>query len=94
MQSQVRLFADDSLIYQEIKLPCDHHILQNDLTALESWARDWDMCFNAKKCYILCVKHKLQHYYTLDNTILQQVSSNPYLGIEFSEDMKWSTHIS
>ncbi len=94
VQSQVRLFADDCLIYRDIKSPCDHHILQNDLTALESWARDWGMRFNAKKCYVLSVKHKSQHYYTLDNTILQRVSSNPYLGIEFSEDMKWSTHIS
>ena len=94
VQSQVRLFADDCFIYHEIKLLRDHHIMQNNLITLESRACVWVMHFNAKKCYVLSVKHKSQHYYTLDNTILQCVSSNPYLGIEFSGDMKWSTHIS
>ena len=60
------------------------------------------MHFNTKKCH---VSHKSPHYYkttcsfavllyTLDSTILQRVAGNPYLGVEFSEDMKWSTHIS
>jgi len=31
VKSQVRLFADDCLIYWEIKKPQDHHILQQDL---------------------------------------------------------------
>jgi len=52
------------------------------------------MRFNAKKCYILSVRNKSQHCYSLDDTILQRVSSNPYLAVEFSEDLRWSTHIS
>ena len=90
--SQVRLFADDCLIYREIKTPQDHNILQSDLNALETWAQEWGMRFNAKKCYVLSIKHKTQHYYTLDRTILQRVPSSPYLGIELSEDLKWSKH--
>nr|KAG5695054.1 hypothetical protein BaRGS_032547 [Batillaria attramentaria] len=31
--------------------------------------------------------------YSLNDTILQNVRSNPYLGILFSNDMKWSNHI-
>jgi len=30
----------------------------------------------------------------LGGSVLQRVSNNPYLGIEFSEGLKWSTHIS
>ena len=52
------------------------------------------MRFNSKKCYILSVKNKSQHYYSLGGSILQRVQNNPYLGIEFSEDLKWSSHIS
>ncbi|XP_071151791.1 uncharacterized protein [Mytilus edulis] len=51
------------------------------------------MRFNAKKCYILSIKNKSQRFYTLTAHILQQVQSNPYLGVQISEDLKWSTHI-
>ena len=36
---------------------------------------------------------KSKHYYSLDNTILQQVPSNAYLGITIAEDLKWNSHI-
>ena len=43
--------------------------------------------------YILSIKNKSQRFYTLNGHILQQVQSNPYLGVQISEDLKWSTHI-
>ena len=33
------------------------------------------------------------YYYQLSSHILQQVDTNPYLGVTFSEDLKWSSHI-
>jgi hypothetical protein len=51
------------------------------------------MRFNAKKCYILSIKNKSQHFYSLNGHILQQVQNNPYLGLQISEDLKWTTHI-
>ena len=93
VKSQIRLFADDCLMYREIKTHLDHTILQNDLQCLESWAEDWGMHFNAKKCYILSIKNKLPHAYTLNNTILERVQSIPYLGVTLSEDLKWNNHI-
>ena len=93
VKSQVRLFADDCLIYRQIKTQKDHQILQNDLKELENWASKWGMRFNAKKCYILSIQQKSSHFYQLDNEILQQVDSNPYLGLTISEDLQWKTHI-
>ena len=93
VKSQVRLFADDCLLYRTIKSQKDQDILQNDLCELEKWASTWGMRFNAKKCYIMSVKNTMSHFYQLDNTILQQVSSNPYLGLTISEDLTWKTHI-
>ena len=46
------------------------------------------MKFNAKKCYVLTIKGKLQRMYTLDDTILKSVPHNPYLGLMISEDLK------
>ena len=51
------------------------------------------MQFNAKKCYVMSIRNTSSHLYKLDNTILQQVSTNPYLGITLSEDLQWTTHI-
>ena len=93
VRSQTCLFVDDCLLYKEIKTEEDHHTLQLDLKHLESWAKTWGMRFNAKKCYILSTRQKSNYFYSLDNTILQQVPSNPYLGITISEDLKWSHHI-
>ena len=96
VKSQVRLFADDCLLYREIHSPTDHHILQNDLKELERWATDWGMSFNAKKCYILPINRKdrsKNYFYQLNNTILQHVDQNPYLGLQFSGDLTWTPHI-
>ena len=58
MKSQVRLFADDCLLYRQIKNREDQILLQNDLTYLEEWAQKWGMRFNAKKCYVMSIKGK------------------------------------
>ena len=67
--------------------------LQQDLAHLETWARNWGMRFNAKKCYLLSIRQHLSHFYTLNGHILQSVQRNPYLGLTISNDLKWSTHI-
>ena len=59
VKSQVRLFADDCLLYRPINSQKDHDILQQDLKNLETWAENWRMRFNAKKCYILSIKQKI-----------------------------------
>ena len=68
-------------------------LLQKDLTELEIWASRWGMRFNAKKCYVRSIRNTSSHLYQLYNTILQQVSTNPYRGIILLEDLQWSTHI-
>ena len=93
MKSQVRLFADDCLLYRQIKNREDHILLQNDLTCLEEWAHKGTMRFNAKKCYVISIKGKSSCLCNLDNRVLQQVTENPYLGILLSEDLGWSKHI-
>ena len=93
VKSQIRLFADDCLLYREIKTHHDHTILQDDLKSMETWAEDWGMRFNTKKCYILSIKNKSSHPYTLNQSILERVQSIPYLGVILSDDLKWKNHI-
>ena len=93
VKSQVRLFADDCLLYRQIKNQDDHTTLQKDLQSLEGWASQWGMRFNAKKCYIMSVGKKSDHFYELDKHILEEVENNPYLGLQISNNLQWSNHI-
>ena len=75
VQSDSRLFADDTAVDREIKKPpgaavdCvikktpDTEILQTDLTTLEKWEAMWDMAFHAFKCTmsLLHAKGKTQY---------------------------------
>lgn len=91
--SQVRLFADDCLLYREINTFQDHITLQQDLRNLQQWANDWGMRFNATKCNILSIGNKSSYFYELDNTVLAHVENTPYLGLLISNNLKWGNHI-
>ena len=55
IRSSVRLFADDCVLYRNIKSPLDCHILQDDLNSLAKWEMDWQMKFNVSKCHSMRV---------------------------------------
>ena len=50
IRSSVRLFADDCVLYRNVKSPLDCQILQDDLNSLAKWEMDWQMKFNVSKC--------------------------------------------
>ena len=71
--SQVRLFADDCLMYRPIRSIADQFELQRDLSTLERWGDAWGMRLNASKCLIMQIHRScspLQHCYTLCNQVL------------------------
>ena len=96
VKSDIRLFADDCVLYLAINKPADINQLQHDLSLLESWALKWQMNFNVKKCYKLMItrkKHPVLTDYTMKGKVLADVPHNPYLGIEFQRDLGWNIHI-
>ena len=76
VKSQVCLFADDCLLYRQIKNREDHILLQNDLTYLEEWAQKWGMRFNAK-CYVNSIKGKSSYLYNLRQDSTSTSNSKP-----------------
>ena len=50
VQSRVRLFADDCVLYRQIKDQNDCTILQHDLEELAAWEKKWGTAFHPEKC--------------------------------------------
>jgi len=93
--SQVRLFADDCLVYREVHSYKDQENLQKDLDALENWTQLWGMKFNPSKCTIMKISRKppLNKFYSLGGEILKHVPDATYLGVTLTDNLNWSKHI-
>ena len=96
LQKLDSFFADDCLIYKQIKNNNDQIELQRDLNLLESWGAKWGMRFNPAKCNIMRVSRKRSpflHFYTLSGQVLGEVEDTKYLGVTLSDNLDWSKHI-
>ena len=95
IQSTMHLFADDSIIYREIKNICDHALLQQDLISLCEWAETWQLNFNISKCYHLGVTNKVvpfSYNYLMNNVVTAKSASTKYLGVTISHNLNWNQH--
>ena len=93
------LFADDCILYRNIKSPIDCQILQDALNSLAQWETDCQMKFNVAKCHSMRVtKHlpenQIQFDYSLHQQRLEQVQSAKYLGITITDNLDWGQHVS
>ena len=97
VHSQVRLFADDTILYRNIRNSQDECTLQRDLKSLEDWEQKWLMEFHPGKCQVIRVtrsRSPITTKYFLHNQQLEVVSSTKYLGLTITNDLSWNKHIS
>ena len=94
--SQVRLFADDCILYREINTSADVLALQKDIDSFENWAKSWQMSFNSKKCHSVTVTRKrkqiLSEYFLGSAPLLKQ-DDFTYLGVTIASDLRWNRHV-
>ena len=96
IHSEIRLFADDILLYQPIRTPDDHLKLQEDLNTLTKWASDWKTTFNIPKCKIIQFTthhNKSKYLYTMSETPLEVVEEHDYLRVRLHHKLTWSPHV-
>jgi len=56
--STFHLYTDDCILYRQIDSSSDANVLQNDLSMLEEWEKEWKMLLNIDKCIVLTVTLK------------------------------------
>ena len=94
--SQIKLFADDCVLYRNIRNPNDKVILQNDLDTISSLAEKWLMELNINKCSTLSIalkRHYIFHDYDILGATLKRVTNLDYLGVTISSDLSWLRHV-
>jgi hypothetical protein len=97
VSSHISLFADDTSLYRTIDSINDVTILNSDMQKLLQWGKKWLICFNANKTkYMVFSKHKvrqLDYDIVFDNVCLPREKCHRHLGIVFSDDLSWNSHI-
>ena len=75
IQSTIRLYADDVILYTSINTTEDCDKLQRDLNILARWEEDWKMSFNLQKCEFLRMhkKNPIVVQYTLQDNAVHEV---------------------
>ena len=73
IKSSFRLFADDCVLFRNIKTLQDCLILQEDLDILVLRVADWQMQFNLAKCDSMKVT---QHIHTTNSSRLHTAAAN------------------
>jgi len=96
IESDIRLFADDCIIYRKITDSSDIDKLQTGLNRLGEWAVRNEMKINPDKSKAVSftktrVKERTRHYF--EEQLIPEASSFKYLGIIIRNDINWADHV-
>ena len=92
VSSDIRLFADDCLLYRTKTSQHDAVILQKDLNMLQQWEAKWLMSYNPEKFEVglLRVTNKRKHiihtHYKIQGRIIDTVYNTTYLGVTIQSE--------
>ena len=87
ISSNIRLYADDILLYRTINTIDDCTKLQDDLYALQQWEKGWQIHFNPTKCYYIRFSnrhHLFDYNYNINFIILLFIK---YLGVHIDNKL-------
>jgi hypothetical protein len=96
IESNIRLLADDCIIYRKINDSSDSDKLQKDLNKLGEWALENEMKINPGKSKAVCftkarVKERIRYYF--GDQLISEANSFKYLGIIIRSGLNWADHV-
>ncbi len=99
INSNIRLFADDTSLYIVVDDPnTASRMLNDDLIKIHNWSKRWLVDFNPSKTETLLISRKntrvVHPPLLMNNNVIQQVDTHKHLGVTFTNNAKWHPHIS
>ena len=96
--SEVRLFADDTILYVFIDNPVrSAQALNDDLLRIDEWANQWLVRFSAPKTKTMIISKKKKQPIcpplVMNGAVLQEVKSHKHLGVTLSDNLSWNAHV-
>ena len=75
----------------------DAELLQEDISAIQTWASTWQMNFNISKCcsihFTQAITYKMEDTYYLYDTPLLSLDHFKYLGITLQSNLRYDRHV-
>ena len=96
VQSNIRLYADDSIIFaigkDQTEIAAN---LNADLERITKWAQDWLVTFNPNKTESMLFSRNLTQkpQLLMNNIPILEVDTHKHLGCHLDSNAKWTTHI-
>ena len=95
--SESLFFADDGKMFRFVSCISDCLKLQSDLNKIYEWSCSWRINLHFDKCCMICFsnrrKNKISYTYNFGPNVIKSVASVKDLGVYFTENLNFRTHI-
>ena len=95
VDSERRLFADDTKLHNVLHTQVKVEALQEDMNAVTGWSRKWQLPFNENKCKVVHSRrsnHKFSCTIETDSDISEIENEERDLGVLFDTSLLFSSH--
>ena len=98
IHTNVRLFADDTVLYVTVDNPdIAAEEMNDDLLSVSEWSSEWLLTFNPDKTKEMIISRKRQTRYhpnlMYEGKLIGNVQEHKHLGLLLKSDLTWSSHI-